>query len=93
MGHGDHESTTQLDSYANMAVVGKEVTLISDSGLYAEVRSFSNYVPTLQNIPIVDAVVSYDDLLDEDVPFACSQCPPSQFDKTELDPAIPFTEG
>jgi len=61
-----------LDSYANMAVVGKEVTLISDSGLYAEVRSFSNYVPTLQNIPIVDAVVSYDDLLDEDAPFACS---------------------
>ena len=61
MGHGDHVSTTELDSHANMAVVGKDVTVILDSGLHAEVRSFSNDVPTLQKIPIVDAVVPFDD--------------------------------
>ena len=61
MGHGDHESTTELDSHANMAVVGKDVMVISDSGLHADLRSFSNGVPMLQKIPIVDVVVAYDD--------------------------------
>ena len=40
MGHGDHESITELDSHANMAIVGKDVMVISDLGLYAEVRFF-----------------------------------------------------
>jgi len=61
MGYGDRTSTTELDSHANMAVVGKDVTVILDSRLHAEVRSFSNDVPMLQKISMVDAVVAYDD--------------------------------
>ena len=34
-------STTELDSHANMVVVGEQATIISDSGTYAEVRAFT----------------------------------------------------
>ena len=45
-----------------MAMVGQDVTEISRSGLHAEVKSFSDDVPTLQKIPIMDAIVAYADL-------------------------------
>ena len=61
MGYGDQGTTTELDSHANMSVVGQDVTVISRSGLHTEVKSCSDDVPTLQNIPIVDAIVTYDD--------------------------------
>ena len=47
MGDGDQDTTTELDSHANMAVVGQDVTVISRSGLHAEVRPFADDVPTL----------------------------------------------
>ena len=55
MGYGDQCTTMELDSHANMAVGGQDVTVILRPGLHAEIRSFSDDVPTLQNIPIVDA--------------------------------------
>ena len=61
MGYGDQGTTMELDSHANMAVGGQDVTVILRSGLHAEIRSFSDDVPTLQKIPIVDAIVAYDD--------------------------------
>ena len=33
------DSTTELDSHANMVVVGEQATVISDSGTYAEVSA------------------------------------------------------
>ena len=62
MGGKDDEnkaSTTELDSHANMIVVGAQATIIQQSGRSAEVRAFSNECSTLEKIPIIDAVVAY----------------------------------
>ena len=58
---GDYESsTTELDSHANMTVLGEQATIINRSGKYDEVRPFSNECSTLERIPIVDAGIAYD---------------------------------
>ena len=54
------ETTTQLDSHANMVVVGGHATVFSKSGRKADVRPFSNDCNKLVSIPIVDAAVAYD---------------------------------
>ena len=42
MGGGDnHETLTQLDSHANMAVAGEHATVFGHSGKSADVRPFS----------------------------------------------------
>ena len=51
---------TELDSHANMVVVGKQATIIQSTGLYADVSAFSNEVDTLSRVPIVDACFAYD---------------------------------
>ena len=53
-------STTELDSHANMVVVGQQATVISDSGTYAEVKAFADDCKTLERVPIVDAAIAYD---------------------------------
>ena len=53
-------STTELDSHANMIVVGAQATIIQRSGRSAEVRAFSEECTKLEKIPIVDAVIAYD---------------------------------
>ena len=53
-------STTELDSHANMVVVGEQATVISDSGIHAEVRAFADDCKTLERVPIVDAAIAYD---------------------------------
>ena len=40
-------STTELDSHANMVVVGQQATVISESGTYAEVKAFADDCKTL----------------------------------------------
>ena len=56
---GDYESsTTELDSHANMIVLGEQARIINRSGKYAEVRAFSNECSTLKKVPIVDAVIA-----------------------------------
>ena len=58
---GDYNSsTTELDSHANMIVLGEQATIINRSGKYAEVRAFSNECSTLEKVPIVDAVIAYE---------------------------------
>ena len=51
---------TQLDSHANMVVVGKYATIINQSGKIANLRTFSSDCSKLEAVPIIDAVVEYD---------------------------------
>ena len=62
MGDKDDEeaNTTELDTHANMVVVGRQATIISRSGRNAEVRAFSNECSKLEEVPIVDAAIAYD---------------------------------
>ena len=61
MGHkGDHDTSTQLDSYANMVVVGDHASVFGHSGKSADVRPFSNDCSKLESVPIVDAAMAYD---------------------------------
>ena len=61
MGDGDDiTTTTQLDSHANMVVVGSQATVFGRSGKCADVRPFSSDCSKLESIPIVDAAIAYD---------------------------------
>ena len=61
LGNNDGEgSTTQLDSHANMVVVGQQATVFGRSGKSADVRPFSSDCSKLESVPIVDAAVAYD---------------------------------
>ena len=57
---GQHTTSTQLDSHANMAVVGDHATVFSRSGRKADVKPFSSDCSKLESVPIVDAAVAYD---------------------------------
>jgi hypothetical protein len=53
------QSRTELDSHANMPVVGRHAHIISDTGRIAEVNAFTpDYEP--MQLPIVDAAIQYD---------------------------------
>ena len=59
MGKDDcSQSTTQLDSHANMVVVGRQATVFGSSGRSANVWPFSNNYSRLQSVPIVDASIA-----------------------------------
>ena len=63
MGDKDNDNnapTTELDSHANMIVVGAQATIIQRSGRSAKVRAFSEECTKLEKIQIVDAVIAYD---------------------------------
>ena len=61
MGVDDQETTTtQLDSHANMVVVGGHATVFGKSGKSCDVRPFSSDCHKLESVPIVDAAVAYD---------------------------------
>ena len=53
-------STTELDSHANMVVVGANATVIQETGTYADVNSFAEEVDQMKRVPIKDMVVAYD---------------------------------
>ncbi len=53
-------STTELDSHANMVVVGAQATTIRRSGRSAKVRDFSDNCKSSKAVPIIDAAVAYD---------------------------------
>ena len=57
---GTSPPTTELDSHANMVVVGKQATVISRSNSYADVKAFSDDCNKLEKVPIVDAAFAYD---------------------------------
>jgi hypothetical protein len=57
----DSESIqTDLDSHANMIVVGKHSFIISHSGKFIDVNAFADAVGGLLQVPIVDAAICYD---------------------------------
>ena len=59
---GDDEAefaSTQLDSHANMVVVGGQATVFGSSGKSADVKPFSNDCSKLEAIPIVNAAIAY----------------------------------
>ena len=50
------DSRTELDSHANMPVVGRNSYILSETGKVVDVKAFSPDFETMQ-IPIVDATV------------------------------------
>ena len=59
----DEESRMELDSHANMPVVGKEALIVEQSGKTVEVSPFTpDYKPI--KVEVVNAVVQYDSPLD-----------------------------
>ena len=57
---GRSVGTTELDSHANMFVIGAQGTIIQNTGRYVDVNAFSLDVGTMSRVPIVDAAVAYD---------------------------------
>ena len=57
---GETDSRSELDSHANMVVVGKHAFILQTSTRMAEVNPFSTECGTLEKVPIVDAIVAYD---------------------------------
>ena len=55
----DLQSRTELDSHANMVVVGRNAIVLNKSGRSARVNAFSPEHEPLE-VPIVDAVVLYE---------------------------------
>ena len=51
---------SQLDSHANMCVMGKHCHIISDSGLTADVSPFSDEVGSMLKVPIVDTLIVFE---------------------------------
>jgi hypothetical protein len=63
MREGDYggQTATELDSHANMAVAGANVSIISKSGLVATVTPFSTDLPPMDDVEIGDVAMAYDD--------------------------------
>ena len=60
-GNYSGQSATELDSHANMAVAGANVSIISKSGLVATVTPFSDDLPPMDDVEIGDVAIAYDD--------------------------------
>ena len=51
---------SELDSHANMVVLGKECFIFESTGKTCNVEPFSSELGIAENIPIVDAALAYD---------------------------------
>ena len=49
---GRSVGTTELDSHANMVVIGAHGTIIQKTGRYVDVNSFSSEVGTMSRVPL-----------------------------------------
>ena len=56
----DDLSRVDLDSHANMVVVGKHAAIINNTGRRTEVSSFSPEYESLSKVPIVNPTIRYD---------------------------------
>ena len=54
-------SVTELDSHANMAVAGRDCTIIAKSGHLATVTPFLADLPVMEQVEIGDVAIAYDD--------------------------------
>ena len=61
MGDYGGQSATELDSHANMAVAGANVSIISKSGLIATVTPFSPDLPAMDDVEIGDVAMVWED--------------------------------
>ena len=64
MGVCDNESKnsrTDLDNHSNMVVVGKKCTVLNETGRHAEVAQFTPDCESLHKVPVICAVIEYDD--------------------------------
>ena len=57
---GADEARTELDSHANMAVIGRNAYILNDSRRTAQVSSFTPDYEALSEVPIVDAAILYE---------------------------------
>jgi len=57
--HHDSEMRTDLDSHANMPVVGSGCYIVGDTGKTVDVSPFTPDYDNLKDIPVVDAVIMY----------------------------------
>ena len=55
----DRESIIELDSHANILVIGQHAQIMSDTGRVAEVNPFTPDYKAMK-FPIVDAAIQYD---------------------------------
>ena len=56
---GDYESRTDLDSHANMVVLGKHAAIVNVLCKTAKVSPFSKHYKSMKQVPLVDAVIAY----------------------------------
>ena len=61
LGADSGQGATELDSHANMAVAGKDCTIIATSGRHATVTPFSSNLPKMEMVEIGDVALAYDD--------------------------------
>jgi len=54
-------STAELDSHANVVVLGKHCTILNYTQQTMKVRSFSDATGSVPSVPVVDAMVAFDD--------------------------------
>ena len=59
----------ELDSHANMVCLGKHCTVLQHTGRTVKVNAFATEVGSLNNIPVVDAVVVFDDPYGDGAPY------------------------
>jgi hypothetical protein len=52
------QSVTELDSHANMAVAGRDCTIIARSGHFATVTPFSVDLPAMERVKIGDVAIA-----------------------------------
>ena len=57
-----YNTGTHLDLHANMAVCGKHCRVVADTGFKADITAFSNEVGQILEVPIVDALILYENL-------------------------------
>lgn len=55
----EHGSTTELDSHEETSVFESECFIEEDTGYSVKVSGFTPDLPSLQNIPIVTAIIAY----------------------------------
>ena len=53
-------SRTELDSHANMVVLGRHSLVVANTGKTAQVSPFTPDYKSMENVPIVDGAIAYD---------------------------------
>ena len=53
-------TTTELDSHANMVVMGDKCTVFDDTGQMSSVNAFTSLAGRLDKVPVVDVALAYD---------------------------------